>query len=129
MGQTLMSKCSHGSLTPCLIWLARLGAHRGALHGNDDKMARAEAAELHGAVVTKKDALHGYVVRIVSSRSKPQLKATFERYKQEHGKAIDKVQFLSPSCTVCMIIHLTVAIFSVTLIPRFSAMLKTVVWC
>jgi hypothetical protein len=109
---------------PCLIWLARLGAHRGALHGDDDEMVRAEAAELHGTVVTKKDALQRDMVNIVSSRSKPRLKATFERYKQEHNKAIDEVQILSPSCTVCMIIHLTVANFSMTLIPRFSAMLK-----
>ncbi|KAL5203373.1 hypothetical protein ABZP36_014325 [Zizania latifolia] len=35
--------------------------------------------------------LHGDVVRIVSSRSKPQLRETLERYKQEHGEAIDEV--------------------------------------
>uniref|UniRef100_A0A0A9ER96 Annexin n=1 Tax=Arundo donax TaxID=35708 RepID=A0A0A9ER96_ARUDO len=57
----------------------------------DDELARAEAAELHDAVVVGKQPLHGDVVRIVSSRSKPQLKATFERYRQEHGKAIDEV--------------------------------------
>ncbi|WVZ98321.1 hypothetical protein U9M48_043780 [Paspalum notatum var. saurae] len=57
----------------------------------DGDLARAEAAELHDAVVARKQPLHGDVVRIVGSRSKPQLKATFERYKQEHGKAIDEV--------------------------------------
>jgi hypothetical protein len=84
-----------------LIWLACLVAHRGALHDDDNELARTEAADLHGAVVTKKEALHGDVVCIVSSRSKPQLKATFERYREEHDKAIDKVHFPSRSRAFC----------------------------
>ncbi|PUZ66205.1 hypothetical protein GQ55_3G288500 [Panicum hallii var. hallii] len=76
----------------------------------DDELARAEAAELHDAVVARKQTLHGDVVRIVSSRSKPQLKATFERFRQEHGKAIDNVLEERRS-------------------DQLAAMLKTAVWC
>jgi annexin D len=76
----------------------------------DDELARAEAAELHDAVVARKQTLHGDVVRIVSSRSKPQLKATFERFRQEHGKAIDDVLEELRS-------------------DQLAAMLKTAVWC
>ncbi|VAH18693.1 unnamed protein product [Triticum turgidum subsp. durum] len=76
----------------------------------DGELARAEAAELHGAVAAKKQPLHGDVVRIVSSRSKPQLKATFQHYKREHGKAIDEVLEGNRN-------------------DKLSAMLKTAVWC
>ncbi|XBJ10223.1 hypothetical protein VPH35_015132 [Triticum aestivum] len=76
----------------------------------DGELARAEAAELHGAVAAKKQPLHGDVVCIVSSRSKPQLKATFQHYKQEHGKAIDEVLEGNRN-------------------DKLSAMLKTAVWC
>ncbi|OEL32305.1 Annexin D3 [Dichanthelium oligosanthes] len=76
----------------------------------DDELARAEAAELRDAVVAGKQPLHGDVVRIVSSRSKPQLKATFERFRQEHGKAIDDVLEERRS-------------------DLLAAMLKTAVWC
>lgn len=76
----------------------------------DDELARAEAAELHDAVVIRKQPLHGDVVRIVCSRSKPQLKATFERYKQEHGKAIDEILEECRS-------------------DQLAAMLKAAVWC
>ncbi|XP_047096584.1 annexin D3-like [Lolium rigidum] len=76
----------------------------------DEELAGAEAAELHGAVVIKKEALHGDVVRILCSRSKPQLKATFERYKQDYGKAIDEVLEGNRN-------------------DRLSSMLKITVWC
>jgi hypothetical protein len=76
----------------------------------DDELARAEAAALHDAVVAGKDPLRGDVVRIVGSRSKPQLKATFERFRQEHGKAIDDVLEERRS-------------------DQLAAVLKTAVWC
>ncbi|KAK1602731.1 hypothetical protein QYE76_027193 [Lolium multiflorum] len=96
---------------PLRQFLVRLvSSYRYAGEHVDDELARAEAAELHAAVVTKKEALHGDVVRIVCSRSKPQLKATFERYKQEHGKAIDEVLEGNSN-------------------DKLSAMLKTAVWC
>ncbi|GJM88447.1 hypothetical protein PR202_ga04508 [Eleusine coracana subsp. coracana] len=77
----------------------------------DDEVARAEATELHKAVVAGKEPLHEDVVRIISTRSKPQLKATFERYKQEHGEAIDEVLEERRSSN------------------QLAAMLKTAVWC
>uniref|UniRef100_A0A0D3G725 Annexin n=1 Tax=Oryza barthii TaxID=65489 RepID=A0A0D3G725_9ORYZ len=47
---------------------------------------------LHDAVVGRGQALHGDdVVRIVGTRSKAQVAATLERYRQEHGKGIDEV--------------------------------------
>ncbi|RCV17935.1 hypothetical protein SETIT_3G260500v2 [Setaria italica] len=76
----------------------------------DDELARAEAAALHDAVVAGKEPLRGDVVRIVGSRSKPQLKATFERFRQEHGKAIDDVLEERRS-------------------DQLAAVLKTAVWC
>ncbi|XP_066379782.1 annexin-like protein RJ4 [Miscanthus floridulus] len=77
----------------------------------DAELARAEAAELHDAVVARKQPLHGDVVRIVSSRSKPQLKATLERYRQDHGKAIDEVLEEERRS------------------DQLAAVLKTAVWC
>lgn len=76
----------------------------------DDELARAEAAELHDAVVARKQPLHGDVVRVVSSRSKAQLKATFERYRLDHGKAVDEVLEERRS-------------------DQLAAVLKTAVWC
>jgi hypothetical protein len=121
-----------------LQFLVRLvSSYRYAGEHVDDELARAEAAELHTAVVTKKEALHGDVIRIISSRSKPQLKATFERYKQDNGKTIDEVPFLSPStahtvkifslnfdlshedCTVSTMILISLTDFCVPLIRRF----------
>jgi len=77
----------------------------------DAELARAEAAELHDAVVARNQPLHGDVVRIVSSRSKPQLKATLERYRQDHGKAIDEVLEEERRS------------------DQLAAVLKTAVWC
>ncbi|KAF0922815.1 hypothetical protein E2562_002065 [Oryza meyeriana var. granulata] len=78
---------------PLRQFLARLvSAYRYAGDDHvDGDLATAEAAELHAAVVGKGQTLHSDVVRIVGSRSKPQLRSTLERYRQEHGKAIDEV--------------------------------------
>uniref|UniRef100_A0A0E0DQX9 Annexin n=1 Tax=Oryza meridionalis TaxID=40149 RepID=A0A0E0DQX9_9ORYZ len=59
--------------------------------GVDGELAIAETAELHDAVVGRGQALHGDVVRVVGTRSKAQVAATLERYRQEHGKGIDEV--------------------------------------
>ncbi|KAL6620165.1 hypothetical protein ACP70R_035304 [Stipagrostis hirtigluma subsp. patula] len=96
---------------PLKQFLVRLvSSYRYAGDGVDEELAAAEAAELHAAVVAKKQPLHGDVVRIVGSRSKPQLKATFERYRQEHGKAVDEVLDERRG-------------------DQLAAMLKTAVWC
>nr|CAB3465402.1 unnamed protein product [Digitaria exilis] len=77
----------------------------------DGELATAEAAELHGAVVAGKQLLQvGDVVRILGSRSKPQLRATFERFRQEYGMAFDDVLEERRS-------------------DQLAAMLKTAVWC
>jgi annexin A7/11 len=49
----------------------------------DGDVARLEAAQLAEAVE---------VIRIVSTRSKAQLRATFQRYEQDHGADIDEVR-------------------------------------
>ncbi|KAF8719919.1 hypothetical protein HU200_024683 [Digitaria exilis] len=77
----------------------------------DGELATAEAAELHGAVVEGNQPLYGGdVMRILGSRSKPQLRATFERFRQEHGMAFDDVLEERRS-------------------DQLAAMLKTAVWC
>ena len=62
----------------------------------DEDVARLEAAQLDEAIRTKKQPHADEVVRIVSTRSKRQLRATFQRYEQEHGTDIDEV----PAVTV-----------------------------
>uniref|UniRef100_N1QVF4 Annexin n=1 Tax=Aegilops tauschii TaxID=37682 RepID=N1QVF4_AEGTA len=100
----------HFLLLPLLFLVRLVSSYRYGGEHVDGELARAEAADLHGAVAAKKQPLHGDVVRIVSSRSKPQLKATFQHYKQEHGKAIDEVLEGNRN-------------------DKLSAMLKTAVWC
>lgn len=56
----------------------------------DEGLARSEAAELYDAI-RKKQPRHEGVIRILSTRNKSQLKATFNHYKQDYGKAIDEV--------------------------------------
>ncbi|KAG8085416.1 hypothetical protein GUJ93_ZPchr0010g7568 [Zizania palustris] len=86
-----VASCSHLK-DPLRQFLVRLvSSYRYAGEQVSDDLAGEEAAGLHSAVVSEGQPLHGDVVRIVSSRSKPQLRATLERYRQEHGKAIDEV--------------------------------------
>ncbi|CAL4900483.1 unnamed protein product [Urochloa decumbens] len=79
----------------------------------DGELARAEAAELgrDAVVAGKQTLLTGDVVRIVGTRSKAQLKATFERFRQEHGKAIDDILEERRGS------------------DQLAAALKTAVWC
>ncbi|KAG1371130.1 annexin D3 [Cocos nucifera] len=55
----------------------------------DEGLAQSEAAELYNAI-RKKQPHHEGVIRILSTRNKSQLKATFNHYKQDYGKAIDE---------------------------------------
>lgn len=59
----------------------------------DEVLARSEAAKLHDAI-SNKQPHHEEVVRILGTRSKSHLKATFKHYKQDYGKTIDEVLFL-----------------------------------
>lgn len=107
-GQSLTSA---GCLSVLQFLVRLVSSYRYSGELIDAELARAEAAELHDAVVARKQPLHGDVVRIVSSRSKPQLKATLERYRQDHGKAIDEVLEEERRS------------------DQLAAVLKTAVWC
>ncbi|RAL53827.1 hypothetical protein DM860_004298 [Cuscuta australis] len=65
------------------------GVYRYAGNEIDAKLAHAEAQMLHNAI-KKKEFNHEEIVRILSTRSKAQLVATFNRYKDEHGCSITK---------------------------------------
>lgn len=55
------------------------------------RMAQCEADVLHEAIKNKNQN-HQEVIRILTTRSKFQLMATFNRYRDDHGIAITKVQ-------------------------------------
>lgn len=55
------------------------------------KLAQSEAEILHEAVKEKKGS-HEEAIRILTTRSKIQLIATFNRYRETHGTSITKVQ-------------------------------------
>ncbi|TVU37408.1 hypothetical protein EJB05_10721, partial [Eragrostis curvula] len=75
----------------------------------DMDVAKLEAAQLSEAVREKQ--LQGNeVARIISTRSKSQLTATFQCYKEEHGT--DIVEDINSHCK-----------------GRFARMLKSAVWC
>jgi len=61
----------------------------------DEGVAGVEAAQLAEAIRRRKQPHGDEVIRIVSTRSKHQLRATFRRYEQEHGAGIDEV----PTCS------------------------------
>ena len=74
-----------------LVSLVR--SYRCAEEGVDADLACLEAAQLSEAIWRKKQPHGAEVLRIVSTRSKSQLTATFQCYKKEHGSDIDEVPF------------------------------------
>lgn len=56
----------------------------------DTQMAHSEADILHEKI-QEKAFNHEELIRILSTRSKAQLKATFNRYRDIHGTSITKV--------------------------------------
>ena len=62
----------------------------------DARLAKSEANVLHNAI-KEKVFNHKEVIRIVSTRSKAQLMATFNRYKDEYDTSITKVTFMAYS--------------------------------
>ena len=56
------------------------------------RLAQSEADILHEAIKDK-NSNHEEVIRILTTRSKTQLVATFNRYRDDHGIAITKVQY------------------------------------
>lgn len=56
----------------------------------DEDVARLEAAQLAEAIRKRRQPHGDEVARIVSTRSKHQLRATFKLYKQDHGTDVDE---------------------------------------
>ncbi|XP_019185621.1 PREDICTED: annexin-like protein RJ4 [Ipomoea nil] len=71
------------------LLVALVGVYRYSGSEVDAKLAQTESLILHNAI-KKKEYNHEEIVRILSTRSKAQLIATFNRYKDEHGTAITK---------------------------------------
>lgn len=55
------------------------------------RLAQSEADALHEAIKNKNKS-NEEIIRILTTRSKTQLVATFNRYRDDHGIAITKVQ-------------------------------------
>ncbi|TVU47006.1 hypothetical protein EJB05_06582, partial [Eragrostis curvula] len=95
-------------LRKLLVSLVR--SYRCAEEHVDDDVARLEAAQLAEAVARRKQPHGDEVIRIVSTRSKHQLRATFRWYKQEHSSDIDEDITMHSS-------------------SQFAKMLRSAVWC
>uniref|UniRef100_R7WE19 Annexin n=1 Tax=Aegilops tauschii TaxID=37682 RepID=R7WE19_AEGTA len=93
-----------------ILLVSLVRSYRCAEESVDMDVAKLEAAQLAEAIRRKKQPHAGEVVRIVSTRSKPQLAATFRCYKEQHGSDIeeDMKQYSS---------------------SQFARMLKIAVWC
>jgi hypothetical protein len=97
--------------TPTLQMLLRLvSSYRYAGEHVDMDVAKLEAAQLSEAIIEKR--LHGdEVARIISTRSKPQLRATFQQYKDDQGTDVVEVR-----CHVemlkcsCILVHMPSAV-------------------
>lgn len=95
-------------LRTMLVSLVR--SYRCAEEGVDADLASVEATQLAEAIWRKKQPHGAEVLRIVSTRSKSQLAATFQCYKKEHGSDIEQdIKNCSSS--------------------QFAKMLKIAVWC
>lgn len=95
-------------LRKLLVSLVR--SYRCAEESVDMDVAKLEAAQLSEAIRRKKQPHGGEVIRIVSTRSKSQLTATFQCYKEHHGSDIEEdMKHYSSS--------------------QFARMLKIAVWC
>jgi annexin A7/11 len=87
------------SLLNCLadslqLLVSLVRSYRCAEEAVDADVARVEAATLAEAIWRKKQPHGSEVLRIVSTRSKSQLAATFQCYKEEHGSDIEQVNLL-----------------------------------
>ncbi|XVF69537.1 hypothetical protein PTKIN_Ptkin11bG0089900 [Pterospermum kingtungense] len=70
----------------------------------DETLARSEANILHEDIHGK-TFNHEEVIRILSTRSKAQLNATFNLYKDIHGRSITKVQYIPKNLKIYVIRH------------------------
>ena len=83
-----MSIVAFGTLMQFL--LAVVSAYRYDGYEFDTQMADSEAVILHEEI-QEKAFNHEELIRILSTRSKAQLKGTFNRYRDIHGTSITKV--------------------------------------
>lgn len=64
----------------------------------NQRLAQTEAEILHDAVKEKKGS-YEETIRVLTTRSKTQLVATFNRYREIHGASISKVRrYITPFC-------------------------------
>ncbi|XP_052301747.1 annexin-like protein RJ4 [Populus trichocarpa] len=61
------------------------------------RLANSEADTLHDAIKDYKGFNHEEVIRILTTRSKTQLTATFNRYRDDHGSSITKALLDEPA--------------------------------
>ncbi|KAM0840171.1 hypothetical protein ACQ4PT_059805 [Festuca glaucescens] len=92
-----------------MLLVSLVRSYRCAEEAVDVDVARLEAATLAEAIWRKKQPHGSEVLRIVSTRSKSQLRATFHCYKEEHGSDIEQ------DINNCS--------------SQFARMLKIAVWC
>uniref|UniRef100_A0ACD5YNT2 Uncharacterized protein n=1 Tax=Avena sativa TaxID=4498 RepID=A0ACD5YNT2_AVESA len=92
-----------------MLLVSLVRSYRCAEEGVDVDLASQEATQLAEAIWRKKQPHAGEVLRIVSTRSKSQLAATFQCYKKEHGSDIEQ------DINNCS--------------SQFARMLKIAVWC
>lgn len=92
-----------------MLLVSLVRSYRCAEEGVDVDLASLEATQLAEAIWRKKQPHAGEVLRIVSTRSKSQLAATFQCYKKEHGSDIEQ------DINNCS--------------SQFARMLKIAVWC
>jgi annexin A7/11 len=110
----------------------------------DEDVARLEAAQLAEAIRKRRQPHGDEVARIVSTRSKHQLRATFKLYKQDHGTDVDEVPSIANSRRVllpsdekknnCMLNRgLLVALLCQDITKhsssQFAKILRSAVWC
>jgi len=73
------------------LLLLLVGVYRYETEETDKKLAEAEAEILHNCI-KEKNYNHDEIVRILTTRSKAQLVATFYRFRDVYGTPITKVQ-------------------------------------
>lgn len=74
------------------LLVALVSAYRYEGNEINARLANSEADILHDAI-NKKEFNHEEVVRILSTRSKTQIMAIFNRFRDDHGTTITKVCF------------------------------------
>lgn len=80
-----------------------MGIYRYAGDEIDATLAKSEADIIYNAIKSK-EFYHEEIVRIITTRSKAQLRATLNRYKDEHGSSLTKVRMTIKCSSICYIL-------------------------